>query len=363
MIPGEPTMSLRRSRLLLGRLPGVWLPLFLTVAGCTDLGQAGVLSARKSFRVPLEGVEVNAPLASLAGLVSEEELEAVIAANATPEQRAAWEASGASPYDLGQAAFVVPEDELQEDVEDLLIAELQARIEDEANAAVDGDAIVTFETDFAAWEPWELDLDQPDASIESALFTYPVVYRVTLEADSLDELLSGGQDEGDDAEPGQNELQDLSESELVRALYVRELGLRTLASDEVEPEAGWPDEAAEDAAMGALRDPQALEGCQGDQVPLDQTLTARLVVQSLEDPFLFATLGEVALDGGSEVCGVRVDTDEDANLKPFFQSGIRLTAELRMAMGDLDFHLGGYLVAGVEARASLPGSLDDIGDL
>jgi len=356
-----PTKGPRHLALTMAAVIGV----AVASVGCTDLGQAGVLSARKSFRVPVEGIEVVPPAANLPGLVGDDELAAAVALVASPEELAALEASGTSLYDLETVSAYVPEEELRPGIEAAVILGLQRQIQEDADASIGDDGTIVFETDFAAWEAWELDFVDPDTSIEHALFTYPIVYRITVEAESLAELLGAGDEGGEGGSGGDapDQVEDLADSDLVRRLFVRELGLRTLASDEVTPEDGWGSDEEEDAAHTALRDETRLDGCTDDQVPLDKNLYARLVVQSLDDPFLFATLGELSLTGEPGVCGILIDTDDGKNIKPFFDGGIRLTAELRMAMGGSSFHLGGYVWAGVEARVALPGSVEELGEL
>lgn len=345
------------------RYANLALPLLLALgaAGCADLGQVAVVEARKSFRVPVEGVEVEVPTAGLEALVAEQEIaDLLVAAGAT---QAELDALGVSLYELGSVGAVIPLSPILDDLEALVVARMQAELDDGAREALDGDTM-RFESDFSAWDAWELDFADPDRSIAEALAHYPVVLRLVIEAESLSALVGDGaaDDGGGDAQDQVSELEELTDLGILRGLFLQEVGLRTLAPDEIEPEGGWSDEERQ-AAEAALRDPARVDDCGGARPTLDPTLGARVTVQSLADPFVFATVGEVALDGADEVCGVTLEGQADANLQPYFDGGLRLVIAVEGALGVEDFWLGGYLRTGVVARLELPGSVTDLSNL
>lgn len=335
--------------------------LAVAAGGCADLGQVAVVEARKSFRIPVHGVEVDVPDTGLDALVEAQEIADLLLAAGVPQTQ--LDALGVPLHELGAVDAVIPVAPILHDLEALILERVQGELDEAAREALDAEKM-TFESDFSSWEDWRLDLADPDASIDDALTHYPVILRLVIEAESLSELVGGEADAGAaaDAQEAVSELEELTELGVLRGLFLSEVGLRTLAADEVQPDAGWSDDERR-AVEDALRDPARVATCDGDRARLDPTLGARVTVQSIEDPFVFATVGEVALEGDEDVCGVSLDGQDDANLEPYFEGGLRLVIAVEGALGVDDFWLGGYLKPAVVARLTLPGSVVDLSDL
>lgn len=312
---------------------------------CIEPLEAGVVGVRKVFRVPVDPIAIVPPEPNLDRLVGEPGMELILrTAGMTEPQIALVQASGASLLDLEAVNTIVPLDAHLDDVEASLVGALESELEARAAESLEGSELVTaFDTDWGAWDDWQLDLEDPNGCIETALRERPVSYRIEIEASSLDELIG-------------SEAGALGDLELLESVTLREVGLRTLLPEEVPP----PEPPGVELAAGAMKqltDPGRIDHCVEGQPIIEQALAARITVASIADPDHGGLLAEVdEVDSRSE-CGFLLQSDDRVNLKPYFFEGFRLTVEITLAPGSTAFDLGGYVMPAVEGRFRIPSTL------
>lgn len=334
----------------------VWaaaLGALVCAAGCADLGQVAVVEARKSIRVPIEGVEVDVPEPRLDALVDDGDVARLLGDMGfdAEDVRAAV---GGSLLDLARVQAVVP---IAEALSGVVLDRLREEIEEGAADVLDSDTM-HLEVDLAAWDGFTLDPADPDASIARALERRPVALRLVIEAESLEALVTG--EAGVDVSDELDRARELADLDVLRGLHLREVGLRALGADEIEPEDGWSD-AQRARVEAALADEARLARCDPERPMLDGAVAAEITVQSLRDPFAYATLAEVAQGDAKSLCALRIGGEAlQTDLVPYLDGGLRIVVSLRATLGVRDHWLGGYLDAGVEGRFRLPGSLTDL---
>lgn len=322
-------------------------PLLLFFAtGCVDPWEVGVVGVRKVFRVPVDPVAVEPPDATLEALVGEDGMVAILRTAGMPEPVVgAIAAQGLSFLDLAAVNAVAPLDDHRAAIEAALIGAMQEQVDTRAReSAAHSELVTAIETDWSAWEAWDLDIERPNASISRALREVPVAFRIVVEAQSVADLVG-------------SDLDELTDLDALKAVFVREVGLRTLHPEEVEPDDGWPNVPTADAAKSALTDPGRVDHCIDGQPTIDQTVGARIDVVSFDDPETHGTLAELSTIDSRSECGVLVMTDDQMNLKPYFEGGFRMTMELSLAVGTSAYDLGGYILSGVEGRLRIPSTL------
>jgi len=314
--------------------------------GCVDPWQVGFMGVRKVFRVPVDAVSVAPPTADAEALLGSEGLSLVLRSAGMPEADIALiEASGASLSNLSEIDALVPLGDYVEDIEWALIGAMQTAVDDHARASLNGgDLVTSFESDWTAWEEWELDLSDPNGSIEAGLDQIPVAYRIIIEAQSVDELVG-------------SEIDGLTDVEVLEAVFLREVGIRTLRPEEVQPDDGWPQIALANTAHKQLTDPSRVDHCAEGQPVLHRAIGASIDVRSLVDADRAAELARTEEVQSRSDCGVLVRSDDTVNLEPYFQGGFVMTVELSMTPGTTTYDLGGYIMPGVEGRFRIPGSI------
>ena len=250
------------------RITIAFLALLMTTA-CIDPWEAGVVGIRKSFRVPVEPIAVVPPDSNLDRLVGEAGMEIILrTAGMTDREIAQIEASGASLLNLQAVHAVVPLDAYVDDVEASIVGALESELETRAAESLVGSSLVTgFDTDWSAWDDWQLDLADPDGCIETALRERPVSHRIEIEARSLEELI--GPDAGA-----------LGDLELLESVILREVGLRTLLPEEVPPQSPPPGVELAAGAEKQLTDRGRVDRCVEGQPIIEQTLAARITSSS-----------------------------------------------------------------------------------
>jgi hypothetical protein len=304
--------------------------------------------------VLIEGVKLEPPATDVAALVPESRMESVLLdAGLTSQEIDDVRAAGIPLTDF--AAIEARTDiDLQPFIDDIrteLIAALQADVESALETELQGNASLTaIETDWSAWDGWAFDLSQPSRSIEVALDDLPVRYRLVIASDSLGELLQV------DDEPT---LRDVIESEALMSVGFREIALRSLLPDEIEPETGWPSDAERDRVAEQLRDPDPVFRCTPSQRIFGEDIEVEMVLRPAHAPEAAPLLRAVGSTVG-ETCGFRLDVDEGASLRSLVDRPFETTISLAVTPGSQAFHLGGYLIAVVEVRLAIPGSLSEL---
>lgn len=318
----------------------------LVTTSCMDPWEAGVVGVRKAFRVPVDPIAVVPPEPDLDRLIGEDGMKLILrTAGMSEPEIAIIESSGASLLDLEAVNSIVPLAAYTADIEASVVGAMEAQLEAHAaDSLVSSDLVTAFDTDWSAWDDWELDLADPEGCIELALRERPVSYRIEIEAASLDELLG--------AEAGS-----FGDLDLLRSVTLREVGLRTLLPEEIPSNPTPPGVELAAGAPKQLTDPGRIDHCVEGQPIIQQTLAARIMVASLVDPDHGGLLAEVdEVDSRSE-CGFLLQSDDRVNLKPYFAEGFRMTIEITLAPGSTAFDLGGYVMPVVEGRFRVPTTL------